>query len=142
MTRLTAGAENRVTELIKTAHADALFARRHRLRKDVVAALANEGLNPVYQACGPIPVLCPYDEHLIWLTTRPPEVDDFRTVYAAHVARPARTPGSRGLIVGPQAALEPDRRRLDWLHQVSNCLSFDEVNLADFARRVKTGQWQ
>jgi len=142
--RLTKEAENRVTALIKTAHADALFARRHRLRKDVVAALANEELNPIYQGSGPITVPCSHGEHLIWLTTRPPEVDDLHSVHTAIAARARLIPTARGLIVGPQAALEPDRRqRLDWrLHQVSNCLSFDEGNLPDFARRVKNGQWR
>jgi hypothetical protein len=70
-------------------------------------------------------------------------VEDFRSVFTALAAKAKLIPTSRGLIIGPQAALEPDRRRrLDWLHQVSNCLSFDEGNLPDFARRVKNGQWQ
>ncbi len=141
--RLAKEAEDRVTTLIKTAHADALFARRHRLRTDVVAALANEQLNAIYQGSGPITVSSSDGEHLIWLTTRPPEVEDFRSVFTALAAKAKLIPTSRGLIIGPQAALEPDRRRrLDWLHQVSNCLSFDEGNLPDFARRVKNGQWQ
>jgi hypothetical protein len=50
---------------------------------------------------------------------------------------------SHGLIVGPQEDQEPDRRqRLDWLHAVSKCFSFDEGDLAGFARRIEAGQWQ
>jgi hypothetical protein len=128
---------------IKTAHAKALFRRRHILRQDLVAALKSSGVDAQYRAVGPLVVKVGADEHLIWLTTRPPEVDDFHAVYTTHFARKGLSAGSRGLIVGPQAALEPDRReRLQWLHTVSQCLSFDEGNLSDFARRVAAGAWK
>jgi hypothetical protein len=127
---------------IKTAHSEALFRRRHTLRADLVVALKEAGLKAEYRALGPLEVSNDTDAHLVWLTTRPPEVDDFRSVYTAHFARTTRSGGSRGLIVGPRAAQEPDRLdRLAWLHRVSECLSFDEGNLAEFAKRIKEGQW-
>jgi hypothetical protein len=127
---------------IKSAHAKALFDRRRRLRSDVVAALQTAGVPAQYREVGPLVVANGGDEHLIWLTTRPPEVSDFQSVYAARIDRSAKET-SRGLIVGPLAALEPDRhQRLEWLHTVSKCLSFDEGDLAKFADRVKTGQWK
>ena len=66
---------------------------------------------------------------------------DFQSVYGARIERKSKDT-SKGLIVGPLAALEPDRQeRLKWLHTVSQCLSFDEGDLAKFADRVKTGNW-
>ncbi len=134
---------DRVIGRIKVAHAAALFQRRYRLRGDVVAALnAEHGVNAQYCAVGPLKVVCGSDEHVVWLTTRPPEVEDFRSVYGAHCARPSPTPDSRGIIVGPQAALEPDRiDQLQWLREVSRCPSFDEGNLRDFAHRLATRDW-
>jgi hypothetical protein len=135
------GALERSVTMIKTAHADALFRRRHRLRADLVAALLSEGLRADYRALGPLVVGNGPDEHLVWPTTRPPDIDDFRLVYGAHAAHGGTT-ASRGLLVGPQEAQEPDRRqRLDWLQTLSKCLSFDEGDLRGFARRIKTGQW-
>jgi hypothetical protein len=132
----------RVVAEIKAAHAAALFNRRHRLRNDLVTALRAIGVQANPLAVGPLVVKIGSEEHLVWVTTRPPEVDDFRSVYTAHRARTGVTNASRGLIVGPQAALEPDRRqRLDWLHRVSECLSFDEGDLGKFAQRVKSGVW-
>lgn len=141
--KLTDDALNRVTARIKVAHADALFQRRYRLRGDVVAALnAEQGVQAQYCAVGPLKVVCGSEEHVVWLTTRPPEVEDFRSVYGAHHARTSPTEDSRGIIVGPQAALEPDRMdQLHWLRKVSQCLSFDEGNLPDFARRLAKRDW-
>lgn len=140
---LKSEALDRVVAKIKTVHAVALFRRRHRLRGDVVAALRDEtGINVTYCAVGPMTVIRGADQHLLWLTTRPPEVDDFRSIQLAHLARPGRTSNWHAIIVGPQAALEPDRQqKLQWLSDVSQCLSFDEGNLPDFARRLATGTW-
>jgi len=139
---LTDDALKSVVAKIKTAHANALFRRRHALRADLVAALKLSGVETEYRAVGPMEAKAGGNDHLVWLTSRPPEVEDFRSLYNAHFARQGISAGSRGLMVGPQAALEPDRfERLKWLHKVSTCLSFDEGNLADFARRVATGQW-
>lgn len=139
---LTDAAVQRVVAAIKRAHAEALFLRRHRLRQDVVWALRSVGLKATDQSVGPIVVSTDSDTHLVWLTTRPPEVDDFQSLWVAHLTRADLSPSPNGLIVGPRAAQEPDRlQRLDWLHRVTDCLSFDEGNLIDFARRVKNQQW-
>jgi hypothetical protein len=139
---LTKDAEDRVVAEIKQAHADALFRRRHRLRTDLVEALRAGGIPTQYTAVGPLIVSHSPDEHLVWVTTRPPEVDDFRSVYAADAARTKPSPQSRGVIVGPMAAHEPDRQqRLKWLESLSRCASFDEGDLAAFVRRVKDQPW-
>ena len=131
--KLADAALDRVVTRIKTAHADALFLRRRRLRGDVVAALHGEGVTVRYSEVGPLFVGS--DGHVVWLTTRPPEVDDFRSVDEARAARKSAGREPRGVIVGPMAALEPDRQeRLDWLHDVTSCQSFDEGNLPEFAR--------
>jgi hypothetical protein len=123
----------RVVTRIKSAHADALFRRRRRLRGDVVAALRGAGVDVEYSEVGPL--FAGPDGHVVWLTTRPPEVDDFRSVDGARLARKSEDREPRGIIVGPMAALEPDRQeRLKWLHGVSRCHSFDEGNLPEFVR--------
>ncbi len=142
---VTKEALERLVSEIQRAHTDALFFRRHVLRLDVVAALKNEGVQAEYVASGPLLAGDRPCEHLLWLTTRPPEVEDFRSVYAAQdTRRKAKviSDNARGVIVGPRAALEPDRAtRLQWLCDVSNCLSFDEGDLATLARKIKTGVW-
>ncbi len=131
--KLADAALDRVVTRIKIAHADALFVRRRRLRGDVVAALHGVGVTVAYTEVGPLIVGA--DGHVVWLTTRPPEVDDFRSLDVARDARTSAGREPRGIIVGPMAALEPDRReRLDWLHEVTRCQSFDEGNLPEFAR--------
>ena len=127
------------SELHQEEHSNALFERRQRLRKDVANALAAVGVRVTANAVGPMRADVGLNQHLIWITTRPPEVDDFRNLHGAHVSRPQRQAGWRGALVGPQAALEPDRRkRLTWLEGRTECLSFDEAKLSDFARRVAT----
>ena len=140
---LTTEAIRRVVARVKTSHAQALFRRRHRLRGDVIAALnAENGVKATGGAVGAMRVICGSQEHIIWLTTRPPEVDDFRSLHGAHLARTSPTPGSRAIIVGPQSAVEPDgQSRLRWLREVSQCLLFDEGKLQDFARRLAKGDW-
>jgi len=140
---LTDNALEGVVADIKRTHASALFRRRHRLRSDLVAQLRTKGLAVQYQSAGPLLVTWGTDEHLIWPTTRPPEVEDFRVVSRAQFPRKVVFPTSKGIIVGPQAALEPDRKeRLSWLHEVSGCLSFDEGNLAEIVRRVAECDWK
>jgi hypothetical protein len=124
----------RVVTRIKTAHADALFRRRRVLRADVVAALNGAGVAVQYSEVGPL--FAGADGHVVWLTTRPPEVDDFRSVDGARSARKTQDREPHGIIVGPMAALEPDReQRLTWLRGVSRCQSFDEGNLPEFLRQ-------
>ena len=127
---------------VKVAHADALFRRRHRLRADLVAELQTQKVDVRYGAAGALSVKTGNGEHLVWLATRPPDTPDFRHLHTAHSAR---TPdaGSRAIIVGPQAALEPDRQALlGWLCKVSECLSFDEGDLPGVARRLAKGEWK
>lgn len=141
--RLVKAAEDRAVARIKQAHADALFRRRHRLRADLVAELTKQGVQAIYRAVGPLTVGSSGHEHLLWLTTRPAEVEDFRSIHGAHHARTLPTPDSRFMIIGPQAALEPDRvKRLQWLRDVTSCLLFDEGNLPDVARRVAQSDWR
>lgn len=132
----------KVVAAIKQAHAEALFDRRHRLRNDLRIALRSAGLEPGDEEVGPLLVGHGANEHMIWITTRPPELSDFQGIYAAHVARYGETSIPRGLIIGPRAAQEPDRlARLQWLHRITESLSFDEARLDDFAQRVASGTW-
>lgn len=132
---LTAAALERVVAKIKTAHAQALFRRRLRLRADVVAALNTAGVGVDYSEVGPL-FVGPH-KHVVWLTTRPPEVEDFRSVDGARLARKSADREPRGIIVGPMAALEPDRQQqLEWLRRVTQCLPFDEGNLPAFAAKM------
>ena len=141
--KLTDKALDRVVAEIKKTHADALFRRRHRLRTDLVAALGASGVEVEYQAVGVLKVPCGDDEHVVWPTTRPPEVSDFRSVHDALLARKDRSDRSCAIIVGPLAALEPDRKeQLEWLREVSHCRSFDEGELLDFARQLAAGSLQ
>src|SRR5262249_55642965 len=113
----------------------ALFRRRARLRADVVAELNRAGIPAQYSAVGPLYVGTP--EHVLWLTTRPPEVEDFRSIDGARLARKSADSEPHGVIIGPMAALEPDRQQqLEWLHGVSRCLAFDEGNLQALVRQV------
>lgn len=141
--RLTDAALDRVIAEIKSSHADVLFRRRHRLRTDVAYALRAAGVDCDCPAVGPLVARTTAGEHLVWVTTRPPQVEDFQSLYSAHAARPNAPYPPRGVIVGPQAALEPDRQaRLRWLHKVTDCRSFDEGNLAEIAQRFVHGSWQ
>jgi hypothetical protein len=136
---LKAGTLKTIVSAVKQAHADALFTRRHRLRADLVTELCRVGLQTRYEALGPLRI---DGKHLLWPTTRPPQVEDFREVHMAHAASGAGEK-ARALIIGPQAAQEPDRMaRLQWLSDVTKCLSFDEGNLPDFAQQVKAARWK
>jgi hypothetical protein len=134
---------DRVVARIKKAHADALFRRRHHLRKDLVAVLgADARVQISYTAVGPLNVVRGADNHVLWPTTRPPEVGDFRPIYGALRVHKDRSPGSCAIIVGPLAALEPNRQeQLKWLRDVSQCRAFDEGNLPELARQLGSGDW-
>jgi hypothetical protein len=100
----------------------------------VVAALRAAGVHTEYGAVGPLYVGT--SRHVVWLTTRSPEVDDFRSVHGARKAVVSPDSDRLGIIVGPMAALEPDRREaLEWLHDVTRCQSFDEGNLPAFVQQ-------
>jgi len=133
---------DRLVAEIKKAHADALFVRRQRLRANLAAACTEAGLVTRGSSSGPLWVKGKHDEHMVWLTTRPAGVDDFQSLFLAHESWAARTAGSRGVIVGPQAALEPDRlARLRWLQRVTSCIAFDEGRLDDVVERLQSGTW-
>jgi hypothetical protein len=141
--KLKDDALDRVVAEIKRAHAAALFLRRERLRSNLIAAFREAGLTARTSGAGPMWVKGDGDEHLIWLTTRPAGVDDFQELFLAHDSWTARTAGSRGVLVGPQAALEPDRlARLEWLQRVTECVAFDEGRLDDVVTRVRSGKWK
>ncbi|WP_413988039.1 toll/interleukin-1 receptor domain-containing protein [Labrys okinawensis] len=135
--KLEDDALQRLVAKVKEVHAAALFRRRYRLRTDVVAALNKGGLATQYSAVGPIRIAQGSAKHTVWLTTRPPEVDDFRSLQGAHAALGASKPSWVAAIIGPRAALEPDRQtRLGWLERMSGCLSFDEGSLSTFIDRL------
>lgn len=141
--RLTNDALDDAVAVVKEAHAEALFRRRHRLRLDLVTVLSQEpGVRAAYSAVGPLKVAFGGDDHLLWPVTRPPAVADFRSLHDAILKDNGRSGRSRAIIIGPRAALEPDRNaELQWLSNVSTCLCYDEGDLPGFARRLVTETW-
>lgn len=127
---------------IKKTHALALFRRRHRLRIDIVSALKAKGVDVQHSAVGALNIVRGDETHVIWPTARPPEIEDFRSVYGARVRKDKeQSARSSATIVGPLAALEPDRQRqLDWLRDVSACKVFDEGNLPEFVAQFGSGE--
>jgi hypothetical protein len=125
---------------IKRVHAQALFRRRRHLREDLELELGRQGLTVVMPAYGPISASLGTDKHLLWPTTWPPDVEDFRTTHQAHSKW--NWPGgvSRRIVVGPHSAQQPDRlARLHWLRDVSDCRLFDEGNLPALAKYLADG---
>ncbi len=140
--RLTAASLAKVIADVKRVHAEALFRRRHRLRKGLVTILRRAGVRTAYAAAGPLVAEYNGHRHLIWPTTRPPDVADFHSTHAAHHARTPPTPGSRGIVIAPQSAQGHRSRTLTgWLAKVSGCPVFDEGNLRKFVRSLKGANW-
>lgn len=135
--RLKPDAEELAVSFIKREHANSLFERRQRIRQDAAIALAGAGIEVESSSVGPIRATVAANQHLIWITTRPPDLSDFHDLHVAHRSRPGRRPGWRAAILGPQAALESQRRkRLNWLSARTKCVAFDEARLTDFANHV------
>jgi hypothetical protein len=140
---LVRASEDRVVGAIQATHADATFRRRHRLRLDIVSALRNSGVPCTYSSLGPLTATVRSSPQLIWVTTRPPTTDDFQGLHTMHGQTSGAMHPPRGVLVGPQAALEPDRRRqLQWLEFVTGCVPIDEGQLASLAVTLAAPQDQ
>jgi TIR domain len=124
---------------IKRVHAESLFQRRVRLRREIVSTLGANGVPLSYSAVGPFRVTQRSIDHIIVTTTRPPEVDDFHDLHSCCTHKSASC--AQGAVVGPLATFEPDReKQLKWLETVTGCKAFDEGKLGDLAHWLLTGE--
>jgi hypothetical protein len=124
-----------VVAFAKSIHDRAVFRRRRFLRGNIAAALQKAGLNPDPVRSDGLMMVKGKLDYALWITTRPPELADFRTPHAR-----VRPPGEKGVVVGPTAALESGRRdKLDWLRERCNFACIDTDDVPDAAERMKKG---
>jgi hypothetical protein len=135
--RLTEAALTSVVRHVERQHDRALVRRRQILRTSMDEALAWEGVGDrSLDASGVLHVVAPTGtNYRVWLTPRPPDLDDFHTTHL-HSRPPAR-----GVVIGLSRLMEPPRvRRTDWLAGVCSIRFYDEGRLsraaADIARGV------
>ncbi len=118
-------------------HDRALFRRRRFVRDNVESALRGAGLNPSPVRADGLMIVNTAAQYALWLTTRPPELADFRTTWAK-VQPP---PEAKGVIIGPTAALEPGRKdKLDWLKDRCEFACIDQDDVPEAALRMKAGK--
>jgi len=120
----------------KAAHDQALFRRRRFIQRSVAASLDQAGLGSC--AIGPDGLMrvSAKAEYALWLTTRPPQTGDFQTTHA----RVHPPPGTKGIVIGPTAALEPDRKAtLDWLTKLCDFTCIDQDDLPQAIELMKRG---
>jgi hypothetical protein len=124
-----------VVALAKSVHDQAVFRRRRFLRDNIACTLKNAGLNPDPVRSDGLMIVKAKLDYALWITTRPPELADFRTPHAR-----VRPPGEKGVVVGPTAALEAGRKdRLEWLRDRSGFACIDTDDVPDAAERMKAG---
>ncbi len=127
---LTEAKLNQVVLTVKAVHDQALFRRRRFIRANVEASLRKAGLSPSPAGSdGLMRVKAPGADYALWLTTRPPELVDFHATYG----RMQPPPGTRGVVIGPTASLEPGRMdKLNWLKSLCKleCIDQDDVPTA------------
>lgn len=120
----------------KTVHDQAIFRRRRFIRDNVEKTLQTAGLKPQPVRSDGLMVVQSTGDYALWMTTRPPELADFHTTWAK-VQTP---PGTRGVIIGPTAALEPGRKaKLEWLRDRCSFACIDQDDIPEAARRMKEG---
>lgn len=136
-TRLQPAALASVIDRVKREHDRALLRRRRVLRTSLDYALRLEGVTDHhFDEYGVLHVARPGPkEYRIWLTPRPPELEDFYTTH-----RHSQTT-FRGIVIGLSRLMEPSRMgRTDWLAGLCQLRLIDEGHLkkaaADIARGV------
>jgi hypothetical protein len=123
---------------VKSVHDQALFRRRRFIRTNVEASLQHVGLLPsAVGTDGLMRVNAPGVSYALWLTARPPEMVDFYTTHG-RLQPPA---GTRGVVVGPTAALEPGRiDKLVWLKTLCKMACIDQDDMPGAAILMKAGK--
>ena len=133
--QLTKTSLQRVIQRIKTEHDRALLWRRQQLRDAIRDALILEGSAPATLSAQGL--LCAQGSgrtYSIWPALRAPTLPDF------HRADVDRDPGTAAVVVGPAAYVTSSRQaQTDWLSQVSKIPYFDEGQVLNLARQIKTG---
>lgn len=133
---LAPGVLRDVVERVKREHDRSLVRRRRVLRTSLEAALLLEGVsNYHYDEFGILHVAHPgCGEYRIWLTPRPPDLEDFHTTHL-HSKVPVR-----GVVIGLSRLMEPPRmQRTDWLAGLCQVRLIDEGRLKDAAAKIARG---
>ena len=130
---------DRVIARIKWTHDHAIFRRRRYLRNSMIASLRAVGVTALSVEPNGLLVAKAVDNsnrYSIWMTTRPPQVEDFHTTHPKTLQAPA----SKGVIIGPTVLLEQDRlERLEWLRGLCKFQCMDEGEINGVAQKIKEG---
>jgi hypothetical protein len=125
-----------VVDRVKREHDRALVYRRRLLRTSLEDALLLEGVTgSAFDQNGILHVALPGScEYRVWLTPRPPELQDFYTTYLYSQAP------IRGVVIGLSRLMEPPRmQRTDWLAKLCQLRLVDEGRLKDAAAAIARG---
>lgn len=125
-----------VVERVKREHDRALVRRRRLLRTSFEDALRLEGVTDHhFDEYGILHVARPGPkEYRIWLTPRPPELEDFHTTHLH-----SRVP-IRGVVIGLSRLMEPPRmQRSGWLAGLCQLQLIDEGRLKQAASDIARG---
>jgi hypothetical protein len=125
-----------IIDRVKREHDRALVRRRRVLRTSFEDALLLMGVtNHHFDEYGILHVAQPGSrEYRVWLTPRPPELEDFHTTQL-HSQVPLC-----GVVIGLSRLMEPPRmRRTDWLANLSQLRLVDEGHLNDAAAAIARG---
>jgi len=124
---------------IRRRHDQGLAYRRAILQQSLEDALALEGVPGYYWDDWGIlharpPGIKLSVEYLIWITTRPPEVEDFyRTYLAGH-------PKARGVVIGLSRLMQADRAQTaDWVAGLSRIVAVDEGKMKEAVAAIAKG---
>jgi hypothetical protein len=126
-----------VVDRVKREHDRAFVRRRRVLRTSFEDALLLEGVGDYsFDPYGILHVDLPgTGEYRVWLTPRPPELEDFHTT-SLHSRAPIR-----GVVIGLSRLMEPSRmRRTDWLANLCQLRLVDEGRLKDAAAAIARGE--
>jgi len=125
-----------IIDRVKREHDRALMRRRRVLRTSFADALLLEGVTDHYfDEYGILHVARPGPrEYRVWLTPRPPELEDFHTTHL-HSQVPAH-----GVVIGLSRLMEaPRMRRTDWLAGLSQLRLIDEGRMRNAAADIARG---
>ena len=125
-----------VIDRVKREHDRALVRRRRVLRNSLEDALLLQGVSSYsYDQHGILHVSRPGNqEYRVWVTPRPPEIEDF------HLTQLRCQAPARGIVIGLSRLMEPPRmRRTDWLADLCHFRMIDEGRLKDVAAEIARG---
>jgi TIR domain len=134
--RLIPGTLEQIVGRIRDEHGLAMLRRRWILRNSMFDALLNAGsASHYFDGYGVLHVPQANGiEYLVWVTERPPELQQF------HVAYQNCPAPSRGLVVGLARLLEPSRAECtNWLAGLCHIAFTDEGHMKDAAELMVKG---